>query len=78
MLRGSSTTLTMTSHKQMTSRDEQPEKLKELQRAFLVEAKKYDVLPLDPRFAERFDPKLRVGGDPPNEWTYFGNKVSTA
>ena len=53
-----------------------PEKLKELQQVFLTEAKKYDVLPLDPRFAERFDPKLRVGGSPPTEWTYFGNTVS--
>jgi arylsulfatase len=52
-----------------------PEKLKELQAKFLEEAEKYHVLPLDPRFAERFDPKLRVGGDPPTSWTYFGNKV---
>jgi arylsulfatase A-like enzyme len=36
-----------------------PEKLKELQDAFWVEAKKYDVLPLDDRFAERGDPSLR-------------------
>lgn len=56
--------------------DERPEKLQELQRAFLVEAKKYDVLPLDPRFAERMDPKLRVGGDLPTEWIYYGNNVS--
>jgi arylsulfatase A-like enzyme len=53
----------------------QPEKLKELQAAFVVEAKKYDVLPLDPRFAERMDPKLRVGGEPPTSWTYYGNDV---
>ena len=52
-----------------------PEKLKELQAKFLEEAKKYDVFPLDPRFAERFDPKLRVGGEPPTSWTYFGNNV---
>lgn len=52
-----------------------PEKLKALQEKFLEEAKKYDVLPLDPRFAERFDPKLRVGGTPPTSWTYYGNKV---
>jgi arylsulfatase len=52
-----------------------PEKLKELQALFLEEAKKYDVLPLDPRFAERMDPKLRVGDDPPTSWTYFGNDV---
>jgi arylsulfatase len=36
-----------------------PGKLKELQDAFWVEAKKYDVLPLDDRFAERGDPSLR-------------------
>jgi arylsulfatase A-like enzyme len=36
-----------------------PEKLKELQDDFWVEAKKYDVLPLDDRFAERGDPHLR-------------------
>ena len=50
-------------------------KLKELQAKFLEEAKKYNVLPLDPRFAERFDPKLRVRGESPNLWTYFGNNV---
>jgi arylsulfatase len=36
-----------------------PDKLKELQDAFWVEAKKYDVLPLDDRFSERGDPRLR-------------------
>ena len=36
-----------------------PRKLKELQNAFLVEAKKYNVLPLDDRLAERFDASLR-------------------
>ena len=56
--------------------EKNPEKLKQLQALFLEEARKYDVLPLDPRFAERFDPKLRVGGDPPTRWTYYGNKVS--
>src|SRR5262249_42829604 len=35
------------------------DKLKELQDLFLVEAKKYNVLPLDDRFAERADPSLR-------------------
>jgi len=38
---------------------EHPEKLRELQDAFWVEAEKYDVLPLDDRFAERLDPSLR-------------------
>jgi len=36
-----------------------PQKLKELQDAFWVEAKKYDVLPLDDRFAERGEASLR-------------------
>ncbi len=55
--------------------EQQPAKLKALQDLFLVEAQKYDVLPLDPRWTERFDPKVRVGGVPPTDWTYFGNKV---
>jgi arylsulfatase A-like enzyme len=37
---------------------EQPEKLAELQLLFLDEAKKYNVLPLDDRRAERFNPDL--------------------
>ena len=52
-----------------------PDKLKELQDLFLAEAKKYNVLPLDPRMSERFDPRLREGGEPPTSWTYYGNKV---
>lgn len=52
-----------------------PAKLKELQAKFLEEAKKYNVFPLDPRFAERMDPKLRVAGKPKTDWTYFGNRV---
>src|SRR5258705_5899568 len=36
-----------------------PDKLKELQDLFLVEARKYNVLPLDDRFIERGDPRLR-------------------
>ena len=54
---------------------ENPAKLKQLQKKFVQEAKKYDVFPLDPRFAERFDPKLRVGGEPPTSWIYYGNYV---
>ena len=38
---------------------QEPEKLRELQDAFLVEADKYDVLPLDDRLAARFDMTLR-------------------
>ena len=52
-----------------------PDKLRDLQAKFLEESKKYDVLPLDPRFAERFDPKIRVAGVPPTSWTYYGNDV---
>jgi arylsulfatase len=52
-----------------------PEKLKELQAKFLEEAKKYDVFPLDPRFAERGDPRNRMAGEPPTSWTYYGNNV---
>jgi Sulfatase len=36
-----------------------PEKLKQLQDMFWVEAGKYNVLPLDDRFAERADPSVR-------------------
>jgi arylsulfatase len=39
----------------------QPEKLKELQDLFLVEAEKYNVFPLDDRFAERANVNLRPG-----------------
>jgi arylsulfatase len=37
---------------------DQPEKLRELQRLFLIEAAKYNVLPLDDRRFERFNPDL--------------------
>jgi arylsulfatase A-like enzyme len=48
--------------------NEQPEKLAELQRLFLIEAGKYNVLPLDDRRFERFNPDLAgrpqlVGGN---------------
>jgi hypothetical protein len=36
-----------------------PQKLKDLQNLFWVEAAKYNVLPLDDRFIERADPTLR-------------------
>jgi arylsulfatase len=39
--------------------DKYPEKLKELQAAFDVEAKKYNVYPLDSSFASRVDPAIR-------------------
>ena len=53
----------------------EPDKLKELQAVFVEEAKKYDVFPLDPRFSERMDPKLRMSGEPKTSWTYYGNNV---
>ncbi|MDF2561127.1 MAG: arylsulfatase [Microbacterium sp.] len=37
---------------------EQPERLRELQRLWLIEAVKYNVLPLDDRTAERLDPGM--------------------
>jgi arylsulfatase A-like enzyme len=48
------------------------QKLAELQNDFWVEAKKYNVLPLDDRFAERGDPRLRpslIAGR--TEFTYY-------
>jgi arylsulfatase A-like enzyme len=39
--------------------EQNPEKLKELQTAFEVEAKKYNVYPLDSSFASRADPAIR-------------------
>ncbi len=55
--------------------EENPEKLQELKEVFMEEAKKYNVLPLDPRLAERMDPKLRASGPPRTSWTYRGNSV---
>jgi arylsulfatase len=52
-----------------------PQKLKELEDVFDQEAKKYDVYPIDVRFSERMDPKLRAAGPPKTSWTYFGNSV---
>ena len=63
--RGSFTTSRRTSARRTTWRRRTRKSSKNLQAKFLEEAKKYDVFPLDPRFAERFDPKLRVGGEPP-------------
>ena len=33
------------------------------------------MFPLDPRFSERMDPKLREAGEPKTSWTYYGNNV---
>jgi len=40
---------------------ELPQKLHELQRLFLIEAVKYNVLPLDDRQIDRLDPDLAAG-----------------
>ncbi len=53
----------------------EPAKLAELKAKFVEEAKKYGVFPLDPRFAERYDPKMRESGEPKTKWTYYGNDV---
>ena len=50
---GSSTTAAATGRRRTTSSAEQPDKLHELQRLFLIEAARYNVLPLDDRQAER-------------------------
>ncbi len=52
-----------------------PQKLRELQQLFMAEADKYNVLPLDPRLAERLDPRNRLSGEPRTSWTYYGNRV---
>ena len=54
---GSSTAQT-TGPRPTTSRQSMPEKLAELQQLFLDEARKYNVLPLDDRRFERFNPDL--------------------
>ena len=43
---------------------EQPERLAELQRLWLIEAVKYNVVPLDDRSAERVEPRARRATDP--------------
>jgi len=40
----------------MTSPEQMPEKLHELQRLWLIEAGKYNVLPLDDRIVEKMNP----------------------
>jgi arylsulfatase len=53
-----------------------PDKLKELQAAFDVEAKKYDVYPLDSSFASRVDPAIRPSlTRGRNEFTYYPGMV---
>src|SRR5262245_66412013 len=56
--------------------DKNPDKLKELQDAFDVEAKKYDVYPLDSSFASRVDPSIRPSlTRGRNEFTYFPGMI---
>ncbi len=57
---GSCTTATATTARPATSRDEDPEMLAKLQRLWLIEATKYNVIPLDDRTGERLEP--RAGG----------------
>jgi arylsulfatase len=53
-----------------------PDKLKELQDAFDVEAKKYNVYPLDSSFASRVDPAIRPSlTRGRNEFTYYPGMV---
>jgi arylsulfatase len=55
--------------------EREPEKLAELKSKFIEEAEKHDVFPLDPRFSERLDPRMRLSGVPKTAWTYYGNAV---
>jgi arylsulfatase len=50
--------------------DQKPEKLRELQDLFMADAARYNVLPLDDRFAERLDVTLRPS-------YFFGRKKIT-
>jgi arylsulfatase len=53
-----------------------PQRLRDLKDQFWIEAAKYDVLPLDDRFAERIDPSLRpslIAGR--SHFTYFPGTV---
>ena len=56
--------------------EKNPEKLKELQAAFDVEARKYNVYPLDSSFASRADPAIRPSlTRGRNEFVYFSGMV---
>jgi arylsulfatase A-like enzyme len=56
--------------------DKYPDKLKELQDAFDVEARKYNVYPLDSTFAARADPAIRPSlTRGRNEFTYFPGMI---
>jgi arylsulfatase len=56
--------------------DKNPDKLKELQDAFEVEAKKYNVYPLDSSFASRVDPAIRPSlTRGRNEFAYYPGMI---
>ena len=56
--------------------DKNPAKLKELQAAFDVEAKKYNLYPLDSSFAARVDPAIRPSlTRGRNEFTYYPGMI---
>ncbi|HEY6384250.1 MAG TPA: arylsulfatase [Candidatus Acidoferrum sp.] len=56
--------------------DKYPAKLKELQDAFEVEARKYNVYPLDSSFAERADPSIRPSlARGRSEFTYYPGMI---
>ncbi|MFZ1865948.1 MAG: hypothetical protein WAU39_17135 [Polyangiales bacterium] len=56
--------------------DEHPDKLKELQDAFDVEARKYNVYPLDSSFASRADPAIRPSlTRGRSEFTYYPGMI---
>jgi arylsulfatase len=56
--------------------DKNPAKLKELQAAFDVEAKKYNVYPLDSTFAQRADPAIRPSlTRGRNEFVYYPGMI---
>jgi arylsulfatase A-like enzyme len=56
--------------------DKYPDKLKELQDAFDIEAKKYNVYPLDSSFASRIDPEIRPSlTRGRNEFTYYPGMI---
>ncbi len=56
--------------------DKNPTKLKELQDAFVVEAKKYNVYPLDSSFARRVDPAIRPSlTRGRSEFTYYPGMI---
>jgi arylsulfatase len=56
--------------------EKNPDKLKELQDAFDVEAKKYNVYPLDSSFASRIDPAIRPSlTRGRSEFTYFPGMI---